>query len=167
MHPEDLKYTKTHEWIKIEEQILTLGITEFAVKELGGINHVYVNEIVSGTAYKPGLELQPIDEKDFQDPSVKRGTKFLSGKTAVEIDASKDVVYVYSPVRGKVVEMNKRVNEENPNGICLIDRDPQGEGWLTKIEILDISSLIPLMTAKEYEDYLLEEESSKWESGDF
>lgn len=163
--PMDLKYTKTYEWVKIKGNILTIGLTAFAIKELQGINHVYVNERVSGTFYGPGVELQPIEENDFRDEKVRRGTKFLAGKTVTEIDASKDVVYVYSPVKGKIIEMNARVNEEverGPGEFCLlIEKDPYIEGWIAKIEILDQTSLIPLMTAQEFQKFL-EEEEGQW-----
>lgn len=161
MFPENLKYTKTHEWVRIEGNILTIGITDYAVKELQGINHVYANEIVSGVFYGPGLELQPIEESDFQDEGVRHGTKFLRGKTVTEIDSSKDVVYVYSPVRGKVIELNERANEsveKKPGETCLlIEKDPYGEGWIAKIEILDPTSLIPLMGAQAFQKFLEEE----------
>lgn len=170
MYPEDLKYTKTHEWVKIEGNVLTIGITDFAVKELMGINHVYINEVVSGTSYKPGLVVYPIEEEDFQDRDIKRGIKFLPGKTVAEIDASKDVVYIYSPAQGIVIQMNDRVNRKVKKGsdkICLIDKDPYWEGWIAKIEISDPSSLIPLMNVEEYQEFLLEEENEWEESGDF
>lgn len=171
--PEDIKYTRTHEWVRVEENVLTVGITAHAVKEMKGINHVNVNQVVSGTAYKPGLELQPLEENDLQDPKAKDGLKFLEGKIVTEVDSSKNYFFIYSPVRGKVIAMNDRVNKkvkDGPKKVCLIDKDPYGEGWIAKIEILDPNSLIPLMDAKEYQEFLLEEEGSKWrkwESGDF
>jgi len=162
MFPENLKYTRTHEWVKIEGNILTIGITDYAVKELQGINHVYANETVSGVFYGPGLEVRPIEEEDFQNEEVKRGVKFLARKTVSEIDSSKNVVCVYSPVLGKVIEVNERANEmvaKKPGETCLlIEKDPYGEGWVAKIEILDSSSLIPLMSAQEFQKYLEEEE---------
>lgn len=161
MYPEDRKYTRTHEWVKTEGNILTMGITAHAVEQLMGIEHVCVNEIVSGTAYKPGLELQPLNEEDLQDPEVKKNTRFLEGKTVTEVDTQKGFTCIYSPVQGKVIEMNDGVNEGDSEGILLIDRDPYGKGWMAKIEILDPDSLVPLMTAKEYQEYLLEEEESE------
>lgn len=161
MYPEDRKYLKTHDWVRIEGNILTIGMTWHAVRALKGINYVYVNDFVSDSVrgkivYEPGLELQPLTEEDLQDPEVKKSKRFLGGKVVTEIDASKGFVYVYSPVRGKIIEMNDRVNEKDENEIPLIDRDPYGEGWIAKIEIAKPDSLSPLMTAKEYQEYLLE-----------
>lgn len=164
MYPTDRKYTKTHEWVKIEGNILTIGLTDYAVKELQGINHVYVNERISGIFYGPGLELQPVTEEDLQNKTVKRSIQYLPGRVVTEVDPKeKDAIYIYSPVKGRVIEFNDRANEsiimeESEEFYLLIEKDPYGEGWIAKIEILDPASLIPLMSAQEFQKFLEEEE---------
>ncbi len=81
--PNNLKYTKEHEWIKIDEQIATVGITEYAQGELGDI--VY-------------LDLPKI------------GQKVNHGSTFGTIEAVKAVSDLYSPVEGEVVEVNLNLN---------------------------------------------------------
>lgn len=82
--PEDLKYTKDHEWIRVEGNIGTIGITDHAQSELGDVVFVDIpsdlSEITSGTAF---------------------GT----------IEAVKTVADIYAPVSGKVIEINAAVND--------------------------------------------------------
>ncbi|MSP64224.1 MAG: glycine cleavage system protein GcvH [Ignavibacteria bacterium] len=81
--PNNLKYTKEHEWIKIDGEIATVGITEYAQGELGDI--VY-------------LDLPKI------------GQKVNHGSTFGTIEAVKAVSDLYSPVEGEVVEVNQNLN---------------------------------------------------------
>jgi glycine cleavage system H protein len=82
--PEELKYTKTHEWIRIENNIVTCGITDYAQSELSDI--VYV-------------ELRPVGTE------VKKGMPFGS------IEAVKAVSDLYAPVSGKIIEINTALSE--------------------------------------------------------
>lgn len=84
--PEDLKYTKDHEWVKVEGNIATVGITDFAQSELGDI--VFV-------------EVETIDE------SLDAEEVFGS------VEAVKTVSDLFMPISGKVTELNEKV-EENP-----------------------------------------------------
>ncbi len=83
--PENLRYTKDHEWIKIEGNIGTVGITDFAQGELGDI--VYV-------------DIAP----DIAEIS--------SGESFGTIEAVKTVSDLYAPVTGKVLELNTKLNDE-------------------------------------------------------
>jgi len=102
--PENLKYSKDHEWVLINDNIATVGITDFAQKELGDI--VF-------------FEVDTLDE-DLQENEV-IGT----------IEAVKTVSDIFSPISGKVIEVNEKI-ESDPE---LVNSDPYGEGWLVKIEI--------------------------------
>lgn len=84
--PANLMYTKDHEWINVEGNIGTIGITDFAQSELGDI--VYID-------IKPDL------------------SEIVSGESFGTIEAVKTVSDMYAPVDGKVVEFNKNLNE-NP-----------------------------------------------------
>lgn len=86
MIPDDLKYTKEHEWIKIEGKIATIGITEYAQSELGDIVFVEM-------------------------PS--RGSKFSKDDTIGTIEAVKTVADLYSPIEGIIAEVNQDI-ENNP-----------------------------------------------------
>jgi len=83
--PANLRYTKDHEWVKIEGNVGTIGITEYAQGELGDIVYVDINP-------------------DLQEITM--------GETFGTIEAVKTVSDLYAPVSGKVVELNKRLADE-------------------------------------------------------
>ncbi len=103
--PENLTYTKEHEWLRTEGNIATIGITDFAQGELGDV--IY-------------LDLQA-------------GKDVKAGETAGTIEAVKTVSDIYSPVAGKVTEVNSSLNDAPET----VNKDPYGEGWLIKIEMSD------------------------------
>ena len=118
--PRDLAYTKDHEWIRVIDNILTIGITDFAQGELGDIIFVEF----------PGIG----DEFQKDDPF---GT----------IEAVKTVADIFSPVQGKISEINHDI-ENSPE---IINSDPYGDGWLVKIEITEHMVSDGLLSPKDYE----------------
>ncbi|HHY43397.1 MAG TPA: glycine cleavage system protein GcvH [Coprothermobacter sp.] len=121
---EGLKYSKEHEWVKVlEEGKVLVGITDFAQDELGDI--VFVNL-----------------------PAV--GQEIKVGETLASLESVKSASDVYSPVSGKVTE----VNEKLKNSPELINEDPYGEGWIAIIELDDVSVLDALMSAEEYKQFI-------------
>ena len=100
---ENLLYTKDHEWIKITDNMITIGITDFAQSELGDIIFI---------------ELPSINDNVNKGDSI--GT----------IEAVKTVADIYTPVSGKIIEVNSMI-EENPE---LMNSDPYNNGWITTIE---------------------------------
>lgn len=121
---ENLYYTKDHEWIKIENGKVKVGISDYAQKELRDIVYVELPKI--------GV-------------NVKQFERFCS------IESVKAVSDVYSPVSGKVIEVNRKL-ETSPE---LLNADPYGEGWIAIIEAEKLNEeLKNLMNAKEYNEYL-------------
>lgn len=100
--PSDLGYTAEHEWVKTEDGVATVGVTEHAAEQLGDV--VYV-----------------------QLPDV--GAKVTAGEPCGEIESTKSVSDLYSPVDGEVVEVNAEVNDD-PG---LVNTEPFGTGWLIKV----------------------------------
>ncbi len=121
--PKNLKYTEDHEWIKVEGNIGTVGITEHAQGELGDI--VYV-DIPNPTA------------------EVKKGDSFGT------IEAVKTVAELFSPVSGKIIEVNSPLNDAPET----VNSDPYGNGWIVKIELSDLTDLDVLMDADAYQAHL-------------
>ena len=127
MNPSDLKYTKEHEWVRVEPGgLCTVGITAFAVESLGDI--VY-------------LELPAVGDQLTQDGQFG------------EVESVKAVSELYSPVSGKVAEVNQGV-ADTPE---VVNDSPYGDGWLLKVEIDDESELDNLMTADQYDQLLTSE----------
>ena len=87
-HPDDLMYTSEHEWVKIEGNIATVGITDFAQGELGDIIF---------------LEFPDVDEE------------FNEGDVFGTIEAVKTVSDLFMPISGKIVEVNEALNDEPEN----------------------------------------------------
>lgn len=83
--PENLKYTKEHEWVRVEDDIVVVGITEFAQSELGDI--VYV-------------EIDALDEELDMD------------EVFGSVEAVKTVSDLYMPVSGEIIEMNEALEDE-------------------------------------------------------
>lgn len=131
MTPNDLKFTKTHEWVRVEQDaagrtIATLGITAFALKALTDL--VFI-------------ELPPL------------GRKLTAGQPFGEVESVKAVSDLYSPVDGEVVEINSAVAEKLDH---LAD-DPYGAGWLVKIAVSDDAPLARLLDETAYRKQCEEE----------
>lgn len=123
-HPEDLKYTKEHEWIRDNgDETATIGVTDFAQSELGDI--VFV-------------ELEP------------EGTEFDKDEVFGTVEAVKTVSELFAPIAGEIIEINE-VLEAEPE---LVNDDPYGKGWMVKIAIRDASQLDELMDADEYDEII-------------
>ena len=117
--PNELRYTRQHEWVLIDGESARIGITDLAQDALGNIVHV-------------------------QLPKV--GQSVQSGARAVEVESSKSVSDIYSPVSGSVVLVNESLATE-PG---LVNTDPYGSGWLYEVQMSYEETLEGLLTASEY-----------------
>jgi glycine cleavage system H protein len=117
--PDGLRYTRQHEWVLIDGESARIGITDLAQDALGNIVHV-------------------------QLPIV--GQSVRSGASAVEVESSKSVSDIYSPVSGSVVLVNESLATE-PG---LVNSDPYGSGWLYEVQMSYDETLEGLLTADEY-----------------
>lgn len=122
--PSNLKYTKEHEWILVEGNMATIGITEFAQSELGDI--VYV-------------EVDTVGEEISRDEVF--GT----------VEAVKTTSDLFMPVSGKILEFNPALDEKDGNDPTLINSDPYGKGWIVKAEISNPGELDNLLDAASYQ----------------
>ncbi len=117
--PDDLKYTSEHEWIKIDGNVVTVGITDFAQDSLGDIVYVQLPEV---------------------------GATFEVNSVLGEVESTKSVSDIYSPIGGSVSEINEQLNE-SPE---VINSDPYGQGWICKIAIQNTADLEVLLSAEDY-----------------
>ena len=117
--PEGLRYTRQHEWVLIDGESARIGITDLAQDALGNIVHVQL----------PAL-----------------GQAVRSGTSVVEVESSKSVSDIYSPVSGSVV----LVNESLATQPGLVNSDPYGSGWLYEVQMSYDETLEGLLTAGEY-----------------
>ena len=119
--PDTLRYTKDHEWVRVEDdgQTATIGITDYAQSELGDI--VFV-------------ELEPVGDAFDQD------------ETFGSVEAVKAVSELFMPVSGEIAAHNDRL-EDNPE---LVNTDPYGEGWMITLILRDPAELEALLSPEEY-----------------
>jgi glycine cleavage system H protein len=120
--PAELRYTAEHEWLAVDGPVASVGITDYAQRALGDVVYVSV-------------------------PAP--GTRVTAGEPCGEVESTKSVSDIYSPVDGEVTEINGDVDDD-PG---LINSDPYGAGWLMKVR-LDDGEAEPagLLTADEYAD---------------
>ncbi|MEE9284830.1 MAG: glycine cleavage system protein GcvH [Dehalococcoidia bacterium] len=122
MYPEDLRYYKEHEWVRVEgDGTAVMGISHFAQEQLGDI--VYVDLPSAGT-------------------QLDRLAKFG------EIESVKAVNDLFTPIGGEVLEANGKLK----NSPELVNEDPYGEGWMLRIKLRDAVEVDGLMTAQEYQE---------------
>ena len=124
MNPDELRYSKEHEWVRVEtDGAVAIGITAFAAESLGDV--VFVDLPEAGT-------------------SVAQFQKFG------EIESVKAVSDLFSPISGSITEVNQGV-VDNPQ---LVNDGPYAEGWLLRVAMADESEMDSLMSASEYEGFL-------------
>jgi len=121
--PDNLKYAKTDEWVKLEGNMAIIGISDYAQDQLSDIVYVEFKKD-AGEAVKKDEILSTIE-------SVK---------------AAGDVV---SPVSGSVKEVNASLSDKPE----LLNDDPYEKGWICKVEISDPAEYESLMGAKDYDAY--------------
>ena len=124
--PENLRYTTDHEWAVVTDtNTVRIGITDYAQSSLGDIVFVSVHEV---------------------------GGSIASGDTFGEVESTKSVSDLYSPVAGTVTARNEAL-DSNPE---LVNSDPYGAGWIAEISVEDVSMLDSLLDAEAYKATLSE-----------
>jgi len=125
--PDDLLYSREHVWVRVDGDLATIGITDYAQENLG--------EVVS-------IELPEVDS------DVERDEPFGTIESA-----AKGVVELISPVNGEVISANEDISDD----IGIINSDPHDTGWLIVVEMSDIDELDDLLDAREYHDFIDQE----------
>jgi glycine cleavage system H protein len=124
VYPEDLQYTKDHEWVRSQgdspDVIVRVGVTDFAQEALGDIVFVTLPDV---------------------------GVDVTAGSTCGEIESTKSVSDIYAPVTGTVVARNESLDSAPE----LINSDPYGEGWMLEIRPTDGAGSEGLLSADAYQ----------------
>ena len=117
-NPQQLRYSKEHEWLSAAEHgVSTVGITEFAANALGDVVYAQLPEV---------------------------GSAVTAGETCGELESTKSVSDLYSPVTGEVTE----INEDVVNDPSLVNSAPFEGGWLFKVRVTEEPA--DLLSADEY-----------------
>src|ERR1022692_3230884 len=120
--PDELHYTPEHEWVTINDSVATVGITDHAQNALGDV--VYVSLPQPGGKVSAGDPCGGV----FCVPLPRPGGKVSAGDPCGEVESTKSVSDIYSPVDGEVTEVNAEIDDD-PG---LVNSDPYGAGWLFK-----------------------------------
>ena len=126
MSPDDRRYTREHEWAKLDDadaRLVSVGITDFAQDELGDI--VY-----------------------FDLPKAGESVSYMTKMG--EVESVKAVSDLFSPVTGRIEDVNDGLID-HPE---LVNDDPFEGGWIMKVVLEDLAELDSLMTAAEYDEYV-------------
>lgn len=127
--PPDLKYTENDEWVRVEGDTGTIGITDYAQDQLSDV--VYVEVL------------------------VEEGEELSKGDSCATVESVKAAADVYMPVSGTVTE----VNDDLPDTPERVNSDPYGKAWMIKITLSNPSELDELMDAEAYNKFSEEREN--------
>jgi glycine cleavage system H protein len=129
-YPDDLFYTKDHEWARIEDRdggkVATIGVTRYAVEQLGDVTQVDLPQ---------------------EGESVKAAEVFGS------VESVKAVSDLFAPVTGKVVKVNSPL-ADSPE---YVNEDPYDEGWMIQVAVTNAKELDGLLDAEAYQAFLREQ----------
>jgi glycine cleavage system H protein len=124
--PEDLRYSTEHEWVAADGDRARIGITDYAQDALGDVVYVDLPDV---------------------------GLAVIAGASCAEVESTKSVSEIYSPVSGVVAEVNEALVDEPER----VNREPYGAGWILVVEMADAGELNRLLDADGYRR-LVEEE---------
>jgi glycine cleavage system H protein len=119
--PAELRYTQEHEWVAIEGGIATIGITDYATQALGDVVYVSLPQV---------------------------GAAVTAGDPCGEVESTKSVSDLYSPLDGEVAEVNEELNDD-PG---LINAEPYGVGWMFRVRVAGGGEPAGLLSPAEYEE---------------
>ncbi len=118
--PKQLRYTKTHEWARLENDgSVTVGITDHAQSQLGDLVYVELPQV---------------------------GAKLAAGKECAVVESVKAASDIYAPVAGEVVQANEALAASPEK----VNSEPYGEGWLFRVKPVSKDELAPLLDAAGY-----------------
>ncbi len=117
--PEELRYSSDHEWVRVEGQTATIGITDYAQDALGDVVYVDLPEV---------------------------GTELAAGDSFGEVESTKSVSELYSPVAGTVAAVNNDLADAPEK----LNSDPYGDGWICRVTMSSGDDVEQLLDAAAY-----------------
>ncbi|HEY0398039.1 MAG TPA: glycine cleavage system protein GcvH [Acidimicrobiia bacterium] len=121
--PDELRYTQEHEWVRVDGTTARVGITDYAQDALGDVVYVDLPEV---------------------------GATVAAMASCCEVESTKSVSEIFSPVSGTVSEVNSDLTD-TPQ---MINEDPYGKGWIFAVELADAGEVDGLMNAAAYRAFL-------------
>jgi glycine cleavage system H protein len=126
--PNELKYSKEHEWVRVENDgTAYIGISDFAQGELGDLVYVEVKSV---------------------------GETLAKDEIFGTVEAVKTTSDLFMPIAGEILEFNSELDEKGGDNPGLISEEPYGKGWIVKIRITAPAELDALMDAETYAKHI-------------
>lgn len=122
-YPAELKYTKSDEWVRVEGDTATIGISDYAQDALNDLTYLEYNVDVGDTVE--------------------------AGEGVAEVESVKASSTIYTPLAGDVIAVNTSISDSAET----INADPYGQGWLVRLRVSDTTVLADLMDATAYQAY--------------
>jgi glycine cleavage system H protein len=122
--PENLHYSKDHEWVSVEGDTATIGITDHAQSSLGDVVYVELPKV---------------------------GESFSANAVIGIVESVKATSEIFTPISGEVVEVNEQLLDED--NTPLVNSDPYGAAWMIRMRMENPGEVDSLLTAAEYEDF--------------
>lgn len=122
--PDDVRYSESHEWLRVDGAEGVVGITDYAVEQLKDLVHIEMPKV--------GQDLE-------------------TGQPFGEIESVKTVSDLIAPVNGQVSAINQEITDDT---LSLLNEDPYGKGWLVRVKLANPDETKSLMSAREYGDFL-------------
>lgn len=119
-----MKYTKDHEWISLDGDIATVGITNFAQGELGEIVYVDVDTV---------------------------GENLAEGDVFGTVEAVKTTSDLFLPVAGEILEFNPEISEDEGDNPAIINSAAESDGWIIKMKVANPADLDALLSKEDYD----------------
>jgi len=120
------KYTEDHEWVTLDGDVATIGITKYAAEALGDVTYTEMPDI---------------------------GATFAMGDDMAVVDSVKASSDIYAPVSGEITAVNMTLVDEDNDGEGkpeTVNEDPEGKGWFCKLKLSDAGELDGLMDTDAY-----------------
>ncbi len=122
--PENLHYSKDHEWVSVEGDTATVGITDHAQSSLGDVVYVELPKV---------------------------GESFSANAVIGIVESVKATSEIFTPISGEVTEVNEKLLDED--NTPLVNSDPYGAAWMIRMRMENPGEVDSLLTAAEYEDF--------------
>ena len=119
-----MKYTKDHEWISLDGDVATVGITNFAQGELGEIVYVDVDTV---------------------------GESLEEGDVFGTVEAVKTTSDLFLPVAGEILEFNPEISEDEGDNPAIINSAAESDGWIIKMKVANPADLDALLSKEDYD----------------
>lgn len=118
------RYTKDHEWVRMEGDVAVIGISKYAAEQLGDVVYAELPEV---------------------------GKSFTQGADMAVVESAKTASDVYAPIAGEIVEVNSEIANQNWQ---IINDAPEEGGWFVKLKPSNKAEIDALMDAAAYADYV-------------